>query len=73
MKLLLSLALLFSFVLITPAAPWHNGPETKVATDPFFGGHDWVVWKAYMIARPDMRNDFINNKHELLMALTIRN
>ncbi len=61
MKPLASLFLIFVFTFNSFGA-WKNGPKTTDINQPFFGGHDWVAWKAVGLAEADGADvSFIND------------
>lgn len=50
MKIVLILFLVLSLTLSASAGPWKNGGESKSVEQVIFGTHDWIVWKALLIA-----------------------
>lgn len=60
MKIFISLSLILIFA-VNSFATWHNGPPAEDINHPFFGGHDWIAWKAYELAKKDSDLDFIKD------------
>ena len=44
--------LLIVLLLLTSASSWKNGAKTTVFTQPTFGTHDYIAYKAYRVADP---------------------
>jgi len=60
MKALALTVLLFSFA-VSGNAEWKNGGQSQKISVVKFGTHDWILWKAYLIAKDDTDLDWLDD------------
>lgn len=53
MKILFS-TLITALLVAQPSSAWHNGKRTTSVNNHYFGGHDYIAWKAYRLAAVDV-------------------
>ena len=63
MAKLISLLLLLAFTANASAyRPWKNGGQSSGVSTVKFGTHDWILWKAYLLAKDDVDLTWFNDQ-----------
>ena len=67
MKALSSLVLLCLLIVSTPAhGLWKNGGSSDDIDSIIFGTHDWIAWKAFLIANKDNEFDWLKKNENYM-------
>lgn len=62
MKRIASLLIVLAFVATASGRPWKNGGESSGISKVKFGTHDWILWKAYLLAKDDVDLEWLNTQ-----------